>query len=273
MKKIILISVVIPIKGRFDFVCQSILSVFNQSSYQDSIEIIIVEDNTVVHSLRQPLKEKFPFIRIYKNRDTEGPGGCRNTGLLFAKGRYVVFLDSDDVLDKHFLTYMLPVLKNNSAIASVCMSLSYFSPGYSLKEKIKLYPLIFIRDTILLLSYYINNTNLFPGAFYICQISHMLFQTSRIKDLVFNYEYRRGGEDWDFFSRVLQKGNITIIPRRLVLFRYSKGSTTDMNLNRVKKWKSYLLLAHRLPLNNKRGFFYFLLLLYIRFFGGKNAKG
>ena len=53
----------------------------------------------------------------------------------------------------------------------------------------------------------------------------MMFKRKMIEEQKFNYDYRRGGEDWDFFVQTLKKGSIAIIPKKLVIFRVK----IDMN--------------------------------------------
>ena len=166
---------------------------------------------------------------------------------------------------------MLDILTKDKAVAVVCLSYSKFEKKYSVKERIKLLPLMWIRDFIFLTSYYFNSTNLFPSAFYLCQISHMMFKKRSIDNIRFNYDFRRGGEDWDFFSRVLERGSIKIILKCLLIFRYTPGSTTDSALNRKFKWSSYLKLAGRLGGKFQNSIFYRLFLVYIRIYGGKNS--
>lgn len=66
----------------------------------------------------------------------------------------------------------------------------------------------------------------------------MVLKHDLIKDQKFSYKYRRGGDDWEFFVQTLNKGEISILPKKLLIFRYSKGSPTGKSINR-KKWNSY----------------------------------
>lgn len=267
MTQSIKISVIIPVKSRLPLVKEAINSIYSQDYDPDSIEIIVVEEKNYGEEIRFKLKQLFPKIIILENNDKEGPGGSRNTGLLVAKGKYILFLDSDDQLNSNFLKKMANVLENgDSCCGAVCFSKSYFHPDFNFYERIKLYPLMFIRDMSLMSAFLFNKRNLYKTSFYLCQISHMLFKADAVKTLKFNYSYRRGGEDWDFFIQVLSRGLIRILPERLLKFRYSPGSSTDTLLNRQLKWKSYALLANSLPINFKQGIFYKLFLYYISLF-------
>jgi hypothetical protein len=162
---------------------------------------------------------------------------------------------------------MISVLKNDtSAISVICLSNAKFESGFKILEKIKLIPLMLFRDVGILSAYLFNRGYLYKTSFYLCQISHMMFRSSAIGNLKFNYNYRRGGEDWDFILKALEGGEIRILPKRLLSFRYSYGSSTDIKINRKLKWDSYLLLLSKLPAKLRRGIFYYLLRLYIELF-------
>lgn len=269
MSKQPLYSIIIPVKGRLEFTKETIDSVYSQRNINLSdIEIIVIEESRPEEIIRHTIKDLYPKIKIVVNSSENSVGGNRNCGLIRATGKYIVFLDSDDKLKTDYLYKMSKVLStDNTSAAVVCLSNAIFSPNYDTLKKVNLYLLMFIRDVILLLSYIFRNRSLFPTAFYLCQISHMVFRRDMIKNLGFKQQYRRGGEDWDFFVNVLKHGNIKIAPQRLLVFRYSRGSYTDKPINRLLKWQSYLRLSKNLPSHLKKGILYHLFLQYIRLFG------
>lgn len=266
-------SIIIPFYKRRAFIKEAIVSVLNQKKVDlDQVEIIIPDDDDIDFELRQ---KNFKFLKkIYKNiiyapnKYKEGPGGNRQTGLSLAIGKYVVFLDSDDQLAPQFLYNMREGFSNQKAVANVCFSRPYFEANVSLYNKFILLPLMIVRDISLILGYVFNNKTIYQDSFYLCQISHMMFRRDLIKTQKFNYDYRRGGEDWDFFIQTLQKGSIRIIPQKLLIFRYSNGSSTYNTINRQKKWESYRLLARRLPYKFRKGIFHYLFLRYIHLYEG-----
>lgn len=266
-----LVSVIMPVKGRLELVKDALNSVYSQKDFSlAKLQVMVIEEKNYGEVIRTQIKKLFPKVITFANQDKEGPGGSRNTGLKKARGKYIVFLDSDDQLKPNFLIKMVNILENDdSYTGAICFSKSYFHPDFNFFERIKLYPLMLIRDISLMAAYLFNHGYLYPTSFYLCQISHMLFKADTVKTLKFRYDYRRGGEDWDFFIQVLTRGSIKILPERLVKFRYSPGSSTDSLLNRRLKWKSYGLLENRLPVNFKRGIFYKLFLQYIKLFQGR----
>lgn len=270
MRNKIIVSVIIPFKFQLKFLKEALNSIYRQKDLEKiNLEIIIVQEKESALNLKKELSNKFPDLRYFLNENREGPGGSRQTGMKKATGDYILFLDADDILDSMFINILLMKLtKNPKASGVLCLSHAKFEKGFKLKDKIKLYPLMLIRDLSRLISYFFNNQNLFPSAFYLGHFSHMIFRSSLIKDIQFDYRYRRGGEDWDFFVKAMQRGPIKIVLHRLVYFRHSPGSSTYLVISLQNKWRAYHLLTDNLPNSFKKGVFYKLFLFYIKSFGG-----
>lgn len=264
------VSIIIPHYKRLEQTKQAIYSVLRQKEINQKQLEIIVSDEDRQKTDKNTILSLSPNIIYIVNKNQEGPGGNRQTGLEIARGEYVVFLDSDDQQEPTFIRHSLKTLRKPQAVASVCLSKSFFEPGFSLIDKIRLIPLMIIRDTSLFFSLLLNQGYVYLSAFYLCQLSHMMFKASALKNFKFNYDYRHGGEDWDLVIHVLNQAKIKIIPKKLLNFRYSPKSSSSSNKNRLLKWKSYSLLTSRLPDQNKQGLFYQLFLYYIRLFRGNN---
>ena len=101
MKNVVL-SVIIPIYNSEKYLERCIESVVNQAD--DSIEIILVNDGSTDGS--QIICEK--YTHQYKNvrlfvKENGGLSSARNYGLAYAQGKYVAFLDSDDMWSSDFI--------------------------------------------------------------------------------------------------------------------------------------------------------------------------
>lgn len=97
------------------FILESIESVLNQT-YQN-IELIIVDDNSKDLSVNKIKQISDSRIRLLKLKKNQGAAIARNKGLEISKGRYLAFLDSDDILNENFIEKQMNFLKNkNSAL-------------------------------------------------------------------------------------------------------------------------------------------------------------
>lgn len=96
------VSVIVPIYNVGTKLCRCVSSLVNQTLSQ--IEIILVNDGSTDNAEEICLEysARFPFIKVV-NKQNEGLGFARNSGLEVADGEYVCFVDSDDYLDSNAL--------------------------------------------------------------------------------------------------------------------------------------------------------------------------
>ncbi len=91
-----LISVVIPSYNKAPFICNTIESILNQT-YSD-FEIVIVDDGSTDDSLEK-IEQRFNDERIkIIAKQNGGPSSARNRGVEESKGKWILFLDADDML-------------------------------------------------------------------------------------------------------------------------------------------------------------------------------
>ena len=92
-----LVSTIIPVHNRPLLLREAVASVLAQT-YRP-IEIIIVDDGSTDETGREAeaLAEAHPEVRAI-HRQNGGPGAARETGRLAARGEFIQYLDSDDLL-------------------------------------------------------------------------------------------------------------------------------------------------------------------------------
>jgi teichuronic acid biosynthesis glycosyltransferase TuaG len=92
-----LVSVVIPVHNAADFIRAAIGSV--QAQTYPNWEIHAVEDGSTDDSaiILATLAAADPRIHIQQLTAQSGPGPARNAGIRAAKGRFIAFLDADDL--------------------------------------------------------------------------------------------------------------------------------------------------------------------------------
>ena len=67
----------------------------------DEVEIIVVDDGS-----KEPYKAPHEAVKVYRQKN-KGLAGARNTGLKHAKGKYIAFIDADDLVSNNFVQYIL----------------------------------------------------------------------------------------------------------------------------------------------------------------------
>lgn len=91
------VSVIIPVYNTGIYLEEAIGSITAQSL--GNIEIITIDDGSTDNSpeILQKLRDKDDRIKIY-TQSNQGPSEARNYGIKEASGDYILFLDSDDML-------------------------------------------------------------------------------------------------------------------------------------------------------------------------------
>lgn len=106
-----LISVIIPFYNRIGWTIEAIKSVQAQTHQQ--YEIVLIDDGST-----DDLSALFDFIRNdnrikYIRQDNAGPAKARNNGVRHAIGRYIAFLDADDLFYPEKLEVQLEYMEEN----------------------------------------------------------------------------------------------------------------------------------------------------------------
>ncbi len=132
-----LLSILIPFYNSskyFEKCIKSLKTVIN-----DKIEIIFVDDGSLLKESefleKQIKKLANKNIRLLKNEENRGAGYTKNKALLASKGKYVIFLDSDDSVDKNYYIKLLNIIENYDADI-VCTNIALKYDDYLIKSKI-----------------------------------------------------------------------------------------------------------------------------------------
>jgi glycosyltransferase involved in cell wall biosynthesis len=105
------VSVIIPAYKVAPFIREALDSVFGQS-FTD-FEVIVINDGSPdTPALEQAIE---PYLRdiTYLKQTNQGAGAARNAGLQIARGRFVAFLDGDDIWLPNFLSGQLELIQSD----------------------------------------------------------------------------------------------------------------------------------------------------------------
>ena len=92
-----LVSVIMPTFNCGQYIIQSIESVIAQTV--TDWELLIVDDCSTDNTaeVMKPYLERYPTIHYYILPQNEGPAAARTEAIKRATGKYIAFLDSDDI--------------------------------------------------------------------------------------------------------------------------------------------------------------------------------
>lgn len=104
------VSIIIPNKNRCDELVQTLQSVAAQAF--EAFECLIVDDNSTDNfaSAVSPFLSDARFRVINQPANRTGAPAARNDGTASARGRYLIYLDSDDLLAPHCLAQRTRVM-------------------------------------------------------------------------------------------------------------------------------------------------------------------
>ena len=107
-----LVSVIVPVFNVRDYVGKCIESILRQN--YTNIEIIIVDDGSTDGSEKicKQFADKDSRI-IYLYQANQGLVGARKTGLIHAKGKYIVFVDGDDYVESDYVEKLYGLMIEN----------------------------------------------------------------------------------------------------------------------------------------------------------------
>ena len=108
------VSIIIPYYKKKSFFKKTINSVLNQT-YKNFEVILIYDDNNrselpFVKKVLKKVKDK----KIIINKKNVGVGISRNHGIQRSKGKFISFLDADDIWDKNKLKKQIKFMKTNN---------------------------------------------------------------------------------------------------------------------------------------------------------------
>jgi glycosyltransferase involved in cell wall biosynthesis len=112
-----LLSLIIPIFKSEKYLCECLDSVVRE--LREDCEVVLVDDGSPDRSVEIILEHYRPQIEsnqfLLIRTDNAGPGAARNVGVNAARGDFIGFLDSDDVLLLGYFDRILSVLQSGTS--------------------------------------------------------------------------------------------------------------------------------------------------------------
>lgn len=237
------VSIIIPTYNAEKFINETIQSVIDQT--YTNWELIIVDDlskdNT--RKILEEWKNKNDKIQlIFLDVNSGGPAHPKNIGMLKATGKYIAYLDHDDIWMPKKIEKQIDILENDSEIGLIsCEAISIDKQGHFLDKAL-------IKN--------IPNHGVFPEIFYtdfIISNSSLVIPKSVIDKLGNRDENPKIGiaEDREIELRIATAGyKLYVIHESLFKYRFhgnnaskngSPLSYAESNLKYITEYKKYNL--------------------------------
>ena len=113
------VSVIVPVYNTKQYICGCVSSVLKQTF--TNLELILIDDGSSDGSreICRSLCEKDKRIR-FKSQEHKGVSAARNAGLDMARGHYIFFLDSDDLIHPQLLEVFCKIQKEHHSAVLTC---------------------------------------------------------------------------------------------------------------------------------------------------------
>lgn len=115
MNKNISVSVILPAYNSSSFIGETIDSVLNQTF--KNFELIVVDDGSTdkTKEIIEEFIKKDERVKYFYQKNSGGPSKPKNFGISKAKGKYIAFLDHDDIWISDKLEKQLSSFKENKS--------------------------------------------------------------------------------------------------------------------------------------------------------------
>ena len=112
-----LVSIIIPYYKKKDDINTTINSILNQNFKNYEIIIVYDDENKEDLKLIEEIKQKDERIKLLINERNLGAGESRNRGIKIARGKFIAFIDADDIWKPLKLSKQIGfMIKNNFSI-------------------------------------------------------------------------------------------------------------------------------------------------------------
>jgi len=262
------LSIIIVNWNTKDLLSQCIESI-KAHTKRTSFEIIVV-DNFSSDGSPGMVEESFPDVFLIKNKKNNGFGKANNQGLTKASGKYILFLNSDVVVEENCLDEMFDFMEQNPDVAASSCKLTF--PDGTLQHSCRKFPRFKTFFLMLLgLRYFFPNMKTFreyltldwdhSDVKEVDQImGSFMFMIKDVLDQIgsFDERYWMYFEEVDLCLRIKEAGRkIVHYPHVSALHFLSKSSEQWGEAKRINEFQSSLLKYFK---KNGKPYEYYILL-------------
>lgn len=210
-----LVSIIVPCYNQQNYIKDTLLSVINQT-YQNW-ECIIVNDGSTDNSLDiiLPFTEMDNRITVL-NQDNQGLANSRNNGIKKSNGKYILALDSDDIISPTYIEEIISAFNFDSELKVV----------YTLADRFGYY-----REKWYLPEYSYE-MELFQNCIY---CSAIYKRVDYEKTQGYNSNMKFGYEDWDFWLSLLNENDKVLCINKCLFHYRSKKESMLINADKRKE--------------------------------------
>lgn len=207
-----LVSVIMPAYNCERFIAEAIRSVLTQT--YTNWELLIVDDCSTDKTADIVASFDDPRIHYMRNKQNEGAALTRNKALREAKGRYIAFLDADDLWAPEKLEHQVAFMEKN---------------GYDFT-----YTAFRRTDKPFHISGPKHITKM--GMYAFCWPACPTVMYNRESIGLIQISDLRKNNDYAMWLHVIQKAECHLLDEELFFYNKHTGSVSDANISTLLKW-------------------------------------
>lgn len=222
-----LVSIIVPMYNAERFICETMDCVREQS--YEAWELLLIEDVSTDHTaavIEAYIREKKEDrIRLIRQPQNLGAARARNRGLKEAKGRYIAYLDADDLWEKEKLERQLHFMEKKAAAFSFTGYEFADENGIGLGKVVHVPESLNYREAL-------GNTTIFTTT--------VMFDTERIPKSMLEMPVIKS-EDTALWWKILRNGYTAYgLDENLVRYRRAGKTLSSNKLEAIRRiWTLY----------------------------------
>ena len=236
-----LVSVIIPYYRKKQYISRALKSVTNQT--YKKLEIIIIYDDSNKSDLKfiKYISSKDKRIKIFVNKKNLGAGLSRNVGIKKSKGKYIAFLDADDLWYKNKIDHQIKFM--------IKKGIFFSHTSYSIINK----------QNIIISKRYAKNFLSFKDLITSCDIGLSTVMIKKSHLFTNKFPDLKTKEDFVLWLKLLSK-NVKIygIDKNLVLWSKTENSLSSSPIQKLAD--GFKVYNHYMKFNFLKSLYYLLLL-------------
>ena len=211
------VSIIIPVYNGEKYIREAVDSALNQT-YKD-FEIIVIDDGSKDNTPN--ILENYDNKIRWKSQKNKGQAFAINEGINMAKGKYIAYLDADDVCLPERFENQVKYLDEHSNVGLVYSDRYQINENGIIQRVIKSQP----HDNFVLLQ-----NNYIPR-------SAVMHKRECLNEVGLFDESITGDDDWDMWIRISEKFEMGYIGKPLVKYRVHKENISLIRPKRLDYWR------------------------------------
>ena len=227
-----MISIIIPIYNVEKYLEKCLDSILNQT--YKNLEIILIDDGSTDNSpnICNSYCEKDKRIKII-HKNNEGVSSARNKGIELSKGKYIVFIDSDDYVSNEHIEVLYDCIISNNVDLVISNLIDISEDGIILNNEEKE---SFLMNKDQCLKELLSEDNFY----HLC--CGNIYRKDLLEKIRFNCKYRIA-EDLDFLYRYIKQiSSAYFLSKNTYYYLKREGSATNSIYS--EKWNDELKICN-----------------------------